>query len=193
VTAAVKLLSAAAGVALTAIVSATWACGFEDPDSIGMRRGALNFAFPQSLHVGTAIWQAQLAGRLPRDPLALQGDLPPEARASLRMLQANSAFDRLALRIGTGPTSSSRPNLAVVLLGPVLWARFEAGAVRPLVHVRGPEDGDVVIVTDLAALEAIADGSLGFSEALDLGVLRLYGTAGDVAQARRWLGGIAPG
>ena len=40
-----------------------------------------------SLHVGTAVWQAQLAGTLPRDPLAQRGDLTPEARGALRLMR----------------------------------------------------------------------------------------------------------
>jgi len=40
---------------------------------------------------------------------------------------------------------------------------------------------------------AIAGGTLGFAEAIDLGVVRLYGPAQDVAAARSWLVDIAPG
>ena len=51
----------------------------------------------------------------------------------------------------------------------------------------------MVVVTDIAVIEAIAGGSLGFAEAIDLGVVRLYGPAQDVAVARSWLMDIAPG
>jgi len=189
------LLQVLLGAALFAGAAAASGCGFEDPNSLGMRRGALNLAYPESLHVGTAVWQAQLAGRLPRDPLAQRGDLTPEARATLRLIKANASLGQLALRMSQPSTVTARPNLAVVLLGPVLWSRFEAGSesVRPSVHVQGPEGGDVVLVTDIAVVEAIAGGNLGFAEAIDLGVVRLYGPAQDVAAARNWLVDIAPG
>jgi hypothetical protein len=77
----------------------------------------------------------------------------------------------------------------VVLLGPVMWNRIEAerGSVKSLLHVAGPERGDVVVVTEIAVVEAIAAGSLTFEEALSLGVMRLYGPAADVIAARGWL------
>ena len=185
----------ALGLALAAVAGAAYACGLEDPSSIATRRGALNIAYPESLHVGTAVWQAQLAGRLARDPLAQRGDLTPEARATLRLIKANASLGQLALRLSGAATVPARPNLAIVLLGPVLWSRFEAGSgsIRPRVHVQGPEGGDVVVVTDIAVVEAMAGGSLGFGEAIELGVVRLYGPAQAVAAARNWLVDIAPG
>jgi hypothetical protein len=70
-----------------------------------------------------------------------------------------------------------------------MWSRMESGGgmVKPALHVAGPEPGDVVIVTDIAAIEAIAGGTLSFSEALDLGVVRLYGPPAGVAATRSWL------
>jgi hypothetical protein len=149
----------------------------------------LNLAYPESLHVGTAVWQAQLAGKLPRDPLAQRGDLTPEARGAMRLIRANTLLRQFAARLAEPGTTTARPRLAVVLLGPVMWNRIESerGSVKSLLHVGGPEQGDVVVVTDIAVVEAIAAGSLTFDEALSLGVLRLYGPAADVAAARGWL------
>ena len=180
-------------VALACATGGAFACGLEDPNSITALRGALQLAYPQSLHVGTIVWQAQLAGSLPRDALALRGDLSPEARASLRLLKARGLFDRLAARLNLEPDRSSHPKLAIVLLGPVLWSRFEAtdGVVRPHVHVAGPEQGDVVLVTDIAVVEAIVQGELRLADAIDRGVIRLYGPAIDVAAARSWFVSLA--
>lgn len=166
----------------TAAGSAT-ACGLEDPSSIALLRGSLNMAYPESLHVGTAIWQAQLAGRLPRDAMAPRGDLTPEQRKKLRLDRAKSLVRQLAAKL---PSSASHPSLAVVLLGPVMWSRFEVadGRARVLLHAPGPQADDVVVVTDLAVVEAIASGKLGFDDALALGVMRLYGRAEDVAATR---------
>ena len=57
----------------------------------------------------------------------------------------------------------------------------------------GPEPGDVVVVTDVAVVEAIADGSLDFAEALRSGLVRLYGPPDEVAAGTRWLAGRARG
>ena len=183
------LVSIVVGGALLAVAAAATACGLEDPSSIAMRRGVLNLAYPESLHVGTAVWQAQLAGNLPRDPLAQRGDLTPEARGTMRLIRANTLLRQFAARLAEPGTATARPSFAVVLLGPVMWSRFEAegGAVKSLLHVAGPEQGDVVVVTDIAVVEAIAAGSVTFEEALSLGVMRLYGPAADVAAARGWL------
>jgi len=176
---------------LFAATTAADACGFEDPNSIGMQRGMLNMAFPESLHVGTAVWQAQRAGALPRDALAQRDDLAPEARATLRLVKANAVLTQVAARLSQASGEPPHPNLAVVLLGPVLWSRLESsgGTVRAAVHVAGPEDGDVVVVTDIPVIEAIASGDLDFAQALERRVMRLYGTPPAVADAQRWLAG----
>lgn len=177
-----------------AVVAAVFAapaapCGLEDPNSIATRRGALNLAFPESLHVGTAVWQAQLAGKLPRDPLAERGDLTPEQRGAMRLFRANALLGELALHLAGAAPAPGRPSIALVLLGPVLWTRFEptGSGVRPIVHVQGPEADDVVVVSEIAVVEAIARGGLGFGDAIDVGLVRLYGAPEQVAAARRWL------
>jgi hypothetical protein len=183
-------LSIALGSVLLAVATAAAACGFEDPSSIGARRGFLNFVYPESLHVGTAVWQAQLAGKLPRDPLAQRAELTPEARGAFRMMQASAALRALGARLAS-EGGDGAPNVSVVLLSSVMWSRFEpqGKAVNANVHVTGPEEGDVVLVTDTPPVRALADGSLEFSEALASGLVRLYGDPVKVEAARRWLGG----
>ena len=77
----------------------------------------------------------------------------------------------------------------MVLVGPVLWSRYQStptGLVSHL-HVDGPAKGDVVAVTDLAVIEAVATGALPVADALARGLLRLYGQPADVATVRGWL------
>jgi hypothetical protein len=158
-----------------------------------MRRGALNFGYPDALHVGTAIWQAQLDGLLPRDPLALRGDLTPEGRGALRLLRAQGLLRQFAERLARAQVAVSQPDLAVVLVGPVLWSRYQStstGLVSHL-HVDGPAKGDVVAVTDLAVIEAVATGALPVADALARGLLRLYGPPADVATVRGWLAAVS--
>ena len=51
------------GTALAAAICAPTevasACGLEEPSAIVVRRGSLNLAYPESLHVGTALWPAE--------------------------------------------------------------------------------------------------------------------------------------
>jgi hypothetical protein len=184
----------AAGLAWAAAALPALACGLEDPSSIAMQRGMLNVAYPQSLHVGTAVWQAQAAGRLPRDPLAQQGDLTPEARAALRMLRTGNLLRQFSAKLAEQAVAPHAP-LAVVLLGPVMWNRFEfdGSAVRPTLHATGPQPGDVVVVTDTAVIEAIGAGTLTLAEALRVGLLRLYGPASEVTAVTGWLAGGSGG
>lgn len=166
------------------------ACGLHDPNSVATLRGALQLAYPKALYVGAAVWQAQLAGVLPRDALTDRADLSPEARMSRRLFKASALLRHLADRLDASP-AMQRPAVAMVLIGPVLWSRLVAGdgAVKAQVHVAGPEEGDVVAVTDVAVLEAIADGTIGIGAAIDTGLIRLYGAPGAAQSARRWLEG----
>ena len=104
----------------------------------------------------------------------------------MRLIRAKAILSQSVARLAEPGTATARPSFAVVLLGPVMWSRFEAegGAVKSLPHFAGPELRDVVVVTDIAVVEALAAGSVTFEEALSLDVMRHYGPAADVAAAR---------
>jgi len=172
-------------------------CGFEDPSSVAGQRGVMNLAFPNSAWVSTAVWQAQKAGDLPPDALAQRSDLTPQARASLQLMRATSLLQSLAKRLDVPPgagdrPTGDRPTIAVVLMGPMLWSRVEprdgAIAARVQIHVAGPEPGDVVLVTDTPAIEAIVGAGMRFDRAQQLGLVRLYGSAAQVGAVQAWLG-----
>jgi hypothetical protein len=174
-------------VAASLASSAALACGFHEGTAVG--QGMLNLTFPNALYVRTAVWQAQQAERLPRDDDARSEGPSPEARGALGLMRSSLWLRRLGARLDGAPPGSPRPGIALVLLGPVLWARFEAhdGAVRTTIHVDGPAPADAVIVTELAVVQALVDGRLAFDDAVDLGVARLYGAPETVAAARSWL------
>lgn len=178
---AVTLLLAAAGSA--------WACGLENPYSVASQRGMMNLAFPQSAWVRTAIWQAQMAGELPRDELAGRDDLTPQAIGTLRLMRASVLLRSLAKRLGAARDDGGHPSVALVLMGPMMWSRFEPmfGSVQARVHVNGPEKGDVVMVTDTPAIEAIVEGGLSFEQAIERGLVRLYGPQAQIDQLSTWL------
>jgi hypothetical protein len=182
---------AAFAVALAAS-GAAWPCGFDDPNSATVQRGMMNLAFPKSAYVRTAIWQAQLAGELPRDKLAARGDLTPQAIGTLRLIRATGLLQTLAKRLGATPDGADHPSVALVLLGPMLWSRFEpaGGGVQARVHVTGPETGDVVMVTDTPAIEAIVEGGLSFEQAIEHGLVRLYGPQAQIDHLTIWLAAL---
>jgi hypothetical protein len=55
---------------------------------------------------------------------------------------------------------AEHPAAAVVLMEPPLWSRIEPqnGGTQLRTHVSGPVTGDVVLVTDTPALEALVGG-----------------------------------
>ena len=171
------------------------ACGMEDGASVAFRRGALQLAYPEALHVGTAVWQAQLADQLPRDPVATRSDLSPEERGALRLSRADELLHRLSDRVGAAPSDEGQPGVSIVLIGPVHWSRLEIhdGAAQAQVHVDGPADDDVVLVTELPVVEAIVEGRLDFARAIDRGLVRLYGPPARTAAAREWLAAATGG
>ena len=175
---------------LLAAAGSAWACGLENPYSVASQRGMMNLAYPQSAWVRTAIWQAQMEGELPRDPAPRSADFTPQGVAALQLMRATGLLQLLARRLGTQPYAAQPPALSVVLMGPMLWTRMEpqaGGGWQARVHVAGPEAGDVVIVTDTPAVEAVAVAGMGFERAIELGLVRLYGPEPQVVAARTLL------
>jgi hypothetical protein len=168
------------------------ACGFHDQSQL--RRTVMNWAYPDSLHVATAVWMAQASGQLAPDDRATQDDVTPEARNVFGYLKASALLSRFGMDLGKAH-EGPHPGLAVVLLGPMLWSRYEVQGteVRMQAHLEGPEQSDVVLVTEAPLIEALVTGRLGAQDAMQLGVMRLYGGAGESGAARAWLLASFPG
>jgi hypothetical protein len=175
-----------AGVLVLAIALApsARACGFHDASSVSL--GMLNLAFPDALYVRTAVWMAQRDGVLARpDPVAAE---PQSAEfmllqmARLRELQVQLGL--LKQRIEGRQTAQPMPAFAVVLIGAILWTRFEqeGSAVNMAVHATGPAREDVVVVTDAPVIAALADDRLSLQAARDRGLVRFYGAQDRVEQ-----------
>jgi hypothetical protein len=158
--------------------TASLACGYHDPQTLA--RGMLNWSFPDALHVTGAVWSAQQAGELAmpdRERLQARG----EARKHLdeeALRKATLALHAVGEAIESADTDG--PDVAIVLIDPMLWTRFvHAGDGEHLgvvSHADGPRDGDLVIVTDEPVLHAIESGELSIAEANRKGYLRLYST-----------------
>jgi hypothetical protein len=138
----------------------------------------LNVAYPDALHVRTAVWMAQREGVIPADAQLAAGD--PQTATIHAMFRLRETVVRLgALRDRVGATLDGRPvpAFSLILIGPMLWTRFEqAGtALQMTTHVAGPELDDVVVVTDAPVVAAMAEGLMTPRAALELGLVRFYG------------------
>ena len=82
----------------------------------------------------------------------------------------------------------------MLLLGPMLWSRYQPDGndIRLNVHVDGPVQDDVVIVTEAAVIDALVHGRLSGRQAIELGVVRFYGHAARSKMAVDWLFAITP-
>jgi hypothetical protein len=170
-------------VSLIAGSTAGLCCGFENPNSVAVARGSLNWAFPDSLHVTSAVWQAKAAG-------VLEHETTPTA--AMALVGYRKVAERLnAFRNGLAAARNSQdvPAVSMVLLGPVLWTRFAptATSVDIATHVTGPELGDTIIVTDVPVIAALAAGRLTPQAARNLGLIRLYGASEAIERLSNWL------
>jgi hypothetical protein len=184
----------AAGLAvlLLAGLVSPWAaaCGFHEQTTL--LRGVMNWIYPDSLHVATAVWKAQAAGTIPRDGPIGDENVSPEARNRLGYIKAVSLLKKLERALADARSGEAPPNLAVVLLQPMLWSRYETSGdtVRLTAHTSGPEFGDVVVVTERPVIEALVDGHLSTRDALRMGLVKLYGEADARRIALGWLADI---
>jgi hypothetical protein len=146
---------------------AAQACGYHSSQALAL--GMLNWAFPDALHVRTAVWQAENSGVLPTRKAQQVRDLFAYHKTVTQLQGLGARLSRA--RGDTDPAS-----FTAILLDSMLWVRFavtvDGYAVRP--HVNGPEVGDVVIVTDGKVIRALAEGSLGADQAEAHGLFRLY-------------------
>jgi hypothetical protein len=153
----------------TLLSSTVYACGFHDPVNLG--RGMMNWVYPNSLHVLTAVWQAEDAGILP----ARAAEPTKDLFAYQRMVRAMGAYGELITKADLA--ASEMPNISVVLIDTLLWTRFArtADTYAVEVHAEGPAPNDVVMVTAGKVMLSLVDGTLTPRIAYDRGLMRLYG------------------
>jgi hypothetical protein len=146
------------------------ACGFEDPKGADAARGAVNWIYPDALHVTSAVWRAQLAGVIERAPAAKS--LFAYQTATIRL---TALGDRLSGEAAT-------PGFSVLLIGPMLWSQYRAehAGLTVIHHRERAGADDVVIVTDEHVVAALVAGRLTASAAAERGLLRFYGRPGEV-------------
>ncbi|WEX86475.1 hypothetical protein PZN02_002760 [Sinorhizobium garamanticum] len=187
---AVSRLSIAAGLIL-ASSPAVLACGYHD--DVSMARGMMNWVYPDALHVLGAISTAVAEQRLP----ASVNNTAPDLFGS-RYRRTAEALGRFGEALGESTDRMPALSFSIVLLEPMLWTRYEAAGVglRTEVHVTGPEASDLVLVSGEAVIGEMAAGRLATGEAIERGLIRLYGSESQKAAfigAFRSAGSARPG
>jgi hypothetical protein len=156
------------------------ACGYHDPSLIA--RGVLNWTYPKALYVGTAVWQAEASGLLPR-----HGQTPRDLFAYQRLVRHLATLGERLSRSSTAHGQGS--SFSMVLLDSMLWTRFAAvpDGYTVEVHAKGPSVGDVVLVTHGKVIQALAEGSFDAAVAEKHGLVRFYGAAASQDEVRNIL------
>jgi hypothetical protein len=145
----------------------------------------IEWAYPKSLHVVSAVWKAQLDGVIAGSP-----QQKPTTSILGNYGTATHLLRRLGERLSTSQENlPAEPSLSLVLIGPVLWTRYTAISTRRELqfHTAGPAPGDVVVVTDEPVIEAIVNGRLTADTAESRGLMRYYGGASDISAIRSFL------
>lgn len=150
------------------------ACGFHDMNGLSIKRGILNWAYPDSLHVIGAIGAALRSGHLSK----FHG-LPRSGPLALRLttLRLEQFAGRLA------DSGQGTPPFSIVLIGPLIWSTFDPESPETSIktHIQSPRPGTPVIVSDSPVIEALVRGELPAESAVQLGLLRLYGEPTSIA------------
>lgn len=172
----------AVAVLLASTVTAI-SCGFENPNSVSAQRGLLNFAYPNALHVTSAVWRAQQEDIITRD------NRPPAVLALLGYRGAVGKLEVFRAHLEKAMVAAEVPDFSVMLIGPVLWTRYAQtrGILTMTPHIEGPATGDVVVVTDEPVIAALNDGRLTLEAANRLGLIRYFGSTKKVQELTLWL------
>jgi hypothetical protein len=169
------------------------ACGYHDPSSINL--GMLNWSYPDSLHVRTAVWMAQRDGALARADQPAERD-PAMATIGAMLRLRETTLKLSAWRDRASATLDGRPvpSFSIVLIGTMLWARFEqaGGKLEVTPHADGPASDDVVIVTDEPVLSALLESRITPQAARERGLIRLYGAPRNIEDVASLLDRMAP-
>jgi hypothetical protein len=128
----------------------------------------MNFIYPKSLYVRTAVWQAQNSGLLPPRPRRVITDLFAYQRTT-------AGLEKLGKTLGSAPNQQF--GFTVVLLDSMLWTRYAAGGegFDVSVHISGPGKDEAVLVTEGAVVSALNAGAITYDVAESQGLIRLYG------------------
>jgi len=166
--------------ALGASTGAAMACG--EPDDVVLAQTYLNIRYENATHVVGAVWAAQQAGILPM-PDREQFTANSERLAEIIEEAHTSALESQGLMgINLAALAKEKWNISLVLVKTMHWGRFELDPERPIAqnlidcNADYGQTDDLVVTTEAVVLRAIVEGNLTISRALDLDVMRVYGS-----------------
>jgi hypothetical protein len=150
-----------------------FACSFDGFD------GSIGYVHPRSVEVALAVREAVADGVLGEQALA-PGLL--NAFGLWRTTEQLNQFGSRISALGAG-AMENLPNIAALLAESTLWTRYLPGPAGfvTLVHAAAPQPGDIVVVSDLAVLTALNNGSLIGREALKRKLVVIDATGPEVA------------
>jgi hypothetical protein len=162
------------GTAMLSLPPAAGACGYHD--DVSLARGLLNWVYPDALHVVGAMAQAVSETRLPAPTSGRERD-PWGYRLAMQLI------DQYAQQLRMLSGGARPPAFSVLLIEPMLWTRFVSadGDLQTKIHTSGPEAGDLVLISGEDVIREIANSRLSIGEAYRHGLIRFYGTEGQVA------------
>jgi hypothetical protein len=151
-----------------------FACSFD-----GIFDGSIGYVHPRSVEVALAVREAVADGALGEQALA------PGQLNAFGLWRATEQLNQFGSRISAVGVEAMEklPNIAALLAESALWTRYVAGpeGFVTLVHAAAPQPGDIVVVSDLAVLTALNNGSLIGGEALKRKLVIIDATGPEVA------------
>jgi hypothetical protein len=177
------LLGGAAAV-LACAATPLRACGFD-----GALDAGFGYVHPRSFEVALAVRQAVADGVLAREALA---PLQPGAQG---LWAATGELKRFGAALSAALAPDGRLAIALLLANAALWTRFtpQPDSFGVEVHAAGPAKDDIVVVTDLAVVAALASGRLAGGEALARRLAVIDADAAANAKIAMLFAGLAPG
>ena len=163
----------------------------EMPDQRIIEQTFLNLKYPQAMFVTGATWAMQQSGLLDmpdRERIVATG----ARRAELDRAALSDALNALG-SLGVALHSASRQDhrISLVLVERMHWERFlptpdtayDPAKIRCFIpcKIEVEREEDLVLVTSEPVLHAIRKGVLRISEAVELSLMRLYGTEEQVS------------
>lgn len=141
------------------------ACGYHP----GLSNAPFDVAHPQSLSVALAVRQATDSGVL--EPWSTSSLFGAEYRSAVKQLRS---LQKKLARVPSSAKGGESRHFAFVFVRSRLWAQYMVGpnGTKAVIHTAAARDGEVVLLSDEAVLEAVINDRLAFDDAVKQGLLK---------------------
>ena len=174
---------------MSVLIGSARACGYDSLPTVIKLQGLMNHIYPDSLHVTGAIWEQQKTGRLPMP----DGERIVARGAKRKSLEAKALWQMAGLLHAISAefrsAQSADYGVSVALVENMLWVQMLPQSKDPKERFKldtgNPREGDIIVVTDEPVIDVISQGKMTVMEALQTGVIRLYGDPKSIAMFRQ--------